>query len=399
MANATVDVAVVGGGPAGATAALNLARLGLQTTLLESSNYEEPRVGETLPPAARPLLVRLGVAERVAGLGSTPSYGNQSAWGGDDVWSNPFVFGPHGNGWHLDRRAFDRCLAEAAVAAGAELRTGTSVISCAWEQAGPWKIELPNAGVLRANALIDASGRSGLIARSVGAKRRITDHLVGIAARYGGPAHDAGYTLVEATADGWWYSAPIPTEQTMVMFMTDADLCRRGRYAVSSVWSQRLSEAPETERRITSYLQLSQPAVCSAVSQRLYRNDYARRWLATGDAALAVDPLSSSGIVRALRSGEAAAYAIAHWLIGRVEAAADYEHWLDEEFNEYQREQRAYYNLETRWPEAPFWERRRGTPTSFRPGDIAMQRFSNRGARTAQQRDPFEASGQAGARE
>ena len=78
---------------------------------------------------------------------------------------------------------------------------------------------------------------------------------------------------------------------------------------------------------------------------------------------MAVDPLSSSGILRAIVTGEAAANAIAHWILGRPEAAVDYEEWLDGEFDDYWRERNELYGLEQRWPQAPFWQRRGASPT------------------------------------
>jgi flavin-dependent dehydrogenase len=73
---------------------------------------------------------------------------------------------------------------------------------------------------------------------------------------------------------------------------------------------------------------------------------------------MGVDPLSGSGLVRALLTGEAAGTAIAHWLVGRREPADAYERWLDARFAEYWSERAAYYSLERRWPDAPFWSRR-----------------------------------------
>lgn len=76
---------------------------------------------------------------------------------------------------------------------------------------------------------------------------------------------------------------------------------------------------------------------------------------------MAVDPVSGSGILRALVSGEAAGLASAHWLLGRREPAYDYERWLDSCFAEYQTQRHLCYGLETRWRTGPFWRRR---PTS-----------------------------------
>ncbi|TMQ20007.1 MAG: hypothetical protein E6J90_16970 [Deltaproteobacteria bacterium] len=79
---------------------------------------------------------------------------------------------------------------------------------------------------------------------------------------------------------------------------------------------------------------------------------------------MGVDPLSSSGIVRALTTGQAAAHAMAHWLQGRLEPVDAYERSLDAAFSAYWRERNAYYRLEQRWPDAVFWQRRTALATA-----------------------------------
>jgi flavin-dependent dehydrogenase len=82
------------------------------------------------------------------------------------------------------------------------------------------------------------------------------------------------------------------------------------------------------------------------------------KWLATGDAAMAVDPLSSNGISYALISGAGVALAMDHWLSGDRSTSYTYENELDKEFEEYLRIRHNYYSMETRWPDATFWKRR-----------------------------------------
>lgn len=356
MSNVDCDIAVIGGGPAGATAALTLAEAGYKVTLVEGSLYERPRVGETIPPSARPLLTRLGLWEALADLGSTPSFGNQSAWGGPDLLSNPFIFNPHGNGWHVDRQRFDPLLAGKAAIKGARFVSQRQVTKCVLEPEGLWRLRLSDDEEIVARAVIEATGRRAALARRLGAKRRIWDHLVGVAVEYHGES--SGYTLVEAAADGWWYSAPLPTGRTIVMFMTDADLCRSQRRADQNVWKQGLNQTQYTRERVAGQEPIRGPGVFSAVSHRLERVELKSRWLACGDAAIGVDPLSSSGILRALQTGEAVGHAMDNWLRENPDAAYAYERWLDDLFVDYWLERQAYYALETRWPNSPFWQRR-----------------------------------------
>ena len=356
------DVAIAGGGPAGAIAALTLVSAGADVVLIEGSRYAEPRVGEMLPPSARPLLVRLGLWEAVAALGAKRSHGHESAWGGPELAARPFIFHPHGHGWHLDRARFDAMLAARAAYAGAHLLDGTQVSRCDQTPENSFELKLRNGdasdSTLSARAVIDATGRGAVLARRLGARRLVLDRLVGVAAVYRAAPAEGGSTLVEAAADGWWYCAPAPPSGKIAIFMTDADLCHSRRRAGLGSWLRALDETRHTRERLAGCDRIWGPRVFSAISHRLDRRDASGRWLAAGDAALAVDPLSSSGIVRALRTGEAAAYAIWRWLQGDGTSAQSYERELEAEFAQYLRERRANYALEMRWRNEPFWQRR-----------------------------------------
>jgi hypothetical protein len=114
-----VDVAVLGGGPAGAATSLTLSRHGHSAVVIEQSHYRSVRIGEMLPPAARPLLASLGLLDRFLAENHSRSFAVRSAWGQPNLYDNDFIFNPHGSGWHIDRARFDAMLARAAEDAGA----------------------------------------------------------------------------------------------------------------------------------------------------------------------------------------------------------------------------------------------------------------------------------------
>ena len=112
---------MLGGGPAGLSAAIGLAGRGLRIILVTLARGEGDRIGESLSPAAGPLLRELGVWEDFVADGHAPCFGNASAWGSGEFRHHDFLRDPHGHAWHIDRRRFERRLAERAEAAGATI--------------------------------------------------------------------------------------------------------------------------------------------------------------------------------------------------------------------------------------------------------------------------------------
>ena len=370
------DVAVVGAGPAGSAAARALAQRGWRVALLERSRFELPRIGESLPPDVHPALRELGVWEDFMALAPLPSWGTFSLWGEATKQSQSHLTSPHGCGWHIDRRAFDHMLAHAAAAAGASLFEGTALQHCTYLddhwylRTSPSKVyvERPEQ-TLHARILIDATGRRAQVARSQGVQRLVFDRLVGVAVRWAraDPA-EHGHLLVEAGSEGWWYSAPLPggalseTAGMITMLMTDADVCGRSRLTAPERWQATLQLTHSTRRRVAGAHCLSRPQVHCAHSQRL-RRDSARvstPWLAVGDATLAVDPVSGSGVLRALHTARAGADTV-HALLSQTRAAqealAHYEAERNKECTTYLIERAQYYAAEQRF-DTPFWQRR-----------------------------------------
>src|SRR5213080_892196 len=99
---ATTGVVVIGGGPAGCACAMTLARNDVPTVLVDRSDGEVMKIGETLPPSARATLEGLGLWGDFLAGGHLPCYSNRSAWGSARVQTRDFIFDPFGPGWHLD---------------------------------------------------------------------------------------------------------------------------------------------------------------------------------------------------------------------------------------------------------------------------------------------------------
>jgi flavin-dependent dehydrogenase len=358
-----VDVLVVGGGPAGAAAALGLARARRSVVLVHRPSTRERRVGETLPPVASAILGELGVWDRFLAQRHLPSGGIRSAWGRADLYEQSSAFNPYGSGWHLDRSAFDRMLLEAAEQAGVDVRHNAVLLEIVRSDGGGWLAELRQGDGhewLTPQLVIDATGRVSWLPRRQGTPRRAWDRLVGVVqflVEDQRPELSEPFVLVEATRRGWWYSAPVPERQLVVAYMTDSDLLPRDHSLRGEYWQAELARAPHTLRRTGASRRGAAPWVVAAASSKL---DCAvgSDWLAVGDAAAAFDPLSSQGLCHALETGLLGGRAADRYLTGDRGALAAYDQQIDEWFRRYLELRTDYYGRERRWLDAPFWRRR-----------------------------------------
>lgn len=349
------DVVVVGAGPAGAVAAGLLARAGLAVTMVDP-RPEGFRIGESLPPAARPLLQGLGLLPLPAGE-ALPGHGTLSAWGGAGLGVRDHIGDPHGHGWILDRARFDARLREWARAGGASLRIGR--VARAARQGAGLELQLDDGARLVAAFAIDASGRPATLATRLGATRTHLDALTAVYARFraGVPGEVDTRVLVEAAPEGWWYTVRVPSGERVVALLCDHT---PGASSPRAAFLQRLAGAPFVAATLAArdYQPIEAPRGADARTGRL-SSVSGDRWLAVGDAAFSVDPLSSQGLADALLTADAAARAIVAARSGDADALPAYGARVDRLYARYLEHRRAAYALEGRWPDEPFWRRRR----------------------------------------
>ncbi|MDN3577115.1 tryptophan 7-halogenase [Chitinimonas viridis] len=367
--NKTFDIAVVGGGPAGAATALSIRRQsGLTVALVEKTDYGQPRVGETLSPGARSLLEYLEAWQAFEQAGHAPAYGNAAAWGNDAIYQRDFMFTPFGHGWHLDRRRFDADLVATAEHKGVVVYRNTLLEHVEREDGG-CRLRLrqgEDTMGLTARFVVDASGKGQVVARKLGAERQLIDNMVALVAEYPAMPDADTFTLVEPCAQGWFYSACLPAEAGgrtwWVALMTDADLIQQHELRAPEVWWRLLNGARHTMARLAGAqapVRLQVVSAHSALLEPLYGQD----WVAVGDAAGSYDPLSSSGIVRALDAGIHTGMAVVQALAGNRAALAQLAERHVGAYQQYLGTRASYYQMEQRWPDSNFWRRRQAVVT------------------------------------
>lgn len=363
MIPSSFDVAIAGGGPGGAATAISLLNHApaLSVVLIEATRYEGYRVGETLPPPARALLEHLRVWETFRSQGHDEAHGTSAAWGDASPHDNDFFFMPANIGWHLDRTAFDAMLANEAQRRGATLILDTRVHD-AQPTSNGWQLRLSNGNAIATRFVVDATG-SAALARGFGARFVEDDCLVGIAGFFDG-CNGNPRTLVEAFEHGWWYTAGLPESRRIVVCMSDADVARRMRLHEMKEWRRTLTTMPSVGATVGKS-EVAEHVIIRSASSRRLEPVTGDGWLAAGDSASRFDPLSSQGIVKALRSGIFAGYAVSDLLMcGDNDGLKRYSRYVFEEFKSYSETRHKYYREEKRWPASEFWQRRQGTTTS-----------------------------------
>jgi flavin-dependent dehydrogenase len=351
-----LDAAIIGAGPAGAAAALSLRQLmpSAAIAIFDAGGGGRWRPGEVLSPGAMPILQSLGCWHAFQESGFIESCGTRAAWSSPETHQNEFLFSMHGNAWRLNRARFEQMLLKCVQAAGVEVHCGTSLVDSNAVEGG-WRLQF-HRFECQARFVIDASGRAAVFAVQRGARRLPDDRLAAVVMLF--QMEDDADPLVEATENGWWYSATVPGATVVAAFMTDTDYIRRFRLYKPEIWSALLAKSKHTRERLREALPKGPPAVFTAHSQHLSHSG-GPGWVAAGDAAMTFDPLSSQGIRKALRSGKLASFAAVDLLLHKSDTHQKYEDLAAAEYNAYQETKSGYYEMEQRWPESEFWKRRR----------------------------------------
>ncbi|WP_176764259.1 NAD(P)/FAD-dependent oxidoreductase [Aquimonas voraii] len=370
----TVDVAIAGGGPGGAAAAIALAKQGQRVLLADAGTGRWPRIGEGLPPSARALLRELGVLDQVLAEGHRRSPGTVAFWGSDSPHTEDSLFGLHGDGLQLDRARFDAGLRTAAHTAGAQVHECARLRLLARGDAyTPHTVELRigEAAPQRVQArwLIDASGRSATLARALGAQRIAHDRLLAFHQRLiGGAVTDRdGRTWVESVENGWWYSVLLPSGERLIAYLSDFSgedgAAERGALLTGEGLWDSLRLAPQLHALCAEHgWRPHGPVQGADASSTELDHAGGERWLAVGDAAMAFDPLSSKGIANALYTGVRAAGVIWASERGDADAVGGYARYLGEIHRVYREQCRGFYAMEGRWARSAFWRTRGQTP-------------------------------------
>jgi flavin-dependent dehydrogenase len=322
-----VDVAVIGGGPAGSVCAARLAQHGRRVVLLERDRHPRFHLGESLLPGSMHVLDAIGVLDE-AKARFLVKRGARFVDGEDDARAVRYAFAEAFDSvWdhalEVPRDEFDEMLFRRAGALGAELREGWTATRVAFDGSRANAVDArgPDGSVetLLARFVVDASGRDAMIARATGATARIA-HLerTALFTQVRGAWRDQGeregdIQIVVMTGDerSWFWVIPFADGRTSAGVVVSAAWVRARRKlgGPEALFDAAVAQSPTMTRMLSGAVRLFAPRAAADFSFRVTR---ARGpgWLAAGDASGFIDPLFSTGAHLAMRGGLRAADAI-----------------------------------------------------------------------------------------
>jgi flavin-dependent dehydrogenase len=342
MLTTSPDVVVIGGGPAGSTIATLIAQAGRRVVLFERERFPRFHIGESLIPETYWVLQRLNMLAKLRGSRNVKKYSVQFVSESGKL-SAPFYFWDHkpqesSQTWQVFRQEFDQLMLENAREHGVEVHEGARVLEILFDgsRATGVRVRLEDGSeqTVHCPVVADASGQSSMILDRLGLrewdpklkKAAVWTYWEGA---WRGPGQDEGATLVVQIQGkkGWFWYIPLHDNRVSVGAVADAEyLLKRDTKDPEAIYFQEVEKCPGIKERIAPGKRCAGFRIAKEYS---YRSKQAAGdgWVTVGDAYGFLDPLYSSGVLLALKSGQMAADAVVEGLARGDTSASQLGKW------------------------------------------------------------------------
>lgn len=351
------DVAVIGAGPAGSVFATRMVQLGFDVLLVERSVFPRAHLGESLSPGVLPLLASVGMARGIEAARFPRVHRVSTRWEGGETER----LDPRAQGMLADRGAFDARLLAHAGSVGVRVLQPAQVLALT-ESNGRWLLEVDAAGEtveVEARFVADASGRA---ARAGDARRAMGPRTIAIHGYWTGPQLPE-QPRIEAGDREWFWGVPIPDGSYNTLVFVDGDRLRA-------------EAGPSLDDRLVALLERSSlmrdapgarlrgGAQAADATPYMAEDCIGEHRMKIGDAVLALDPLSSSGVQKAIQTALSGAI-VANTMLRRpadtAAAQAFYRNSVTEAAERHQAWAAAHYATAAAARSDPFWTSRSAT--------------------------------------
>jgi flavin-dependent dehydrogenase len=388
------DVVVIGGGPAGSTVSTLIAQRGYKVTLFERERFPRFHIGESLIPETYWVLEQLNMLPKMQKSHFVKKYSVQFVNSAGKL-SAPFYFWdnkPHecSQTWQVVRSEFDKMMLDNAREHGVEVHEGVRVVDVLIDSNGAGAasgVTIQREGGaredVRARVVVDASGQNGLLMNRF--NLRLWDPVLNKGAiwtywkgAYRDTGRDEGATIVIQTANrqGWFWYIPLHDDLVSVGVVGPFDYLFKGRGERDQTYREEIERCPSVKERISK---ATRQTGYFATKDYSYRSTQVsgNGWVLVGDAFGFLDPLYSSGVLLALKSGQLAADAIVEGFAKSDLSAEQLGQWgpmFNEGVDRMRRLVCEYYdgfsfgNFVRRYPDL------RGTVTDLLIGDLFTDR-------------------------
>lgn len=347
------EVGILGGGPAGSVMARRLAELGHDTLLVDRAGGTKGQRAESLPPSIRPILESVRLQDALDAAVFCRERHALLLWGANELQVKTFDTAPS---FLVDRALFDDVLRSAAVQSGTRVVAPASARAPQRHPRGGWLVPIATSSgtaLMRARFLVDARGR-----RPQACVDDSAPSTVALSASFVVDERAFAETRIEAGTDVWFWGSPLPGQcYAAAVFLDPARVAGLGAYDRMRLYRRLLSGSKLLKDLLTD--RLSGPVFVRDATSRLAKDLIGDDFIRVGEAAVAIDPLSSQGIQAALLSAIQGSAAVHTILTASFESGAAFEFYRERQQDLAAKSRLTGARLyRARGGESPFWKKR-----------------------------------------